>query len=110
MNIIHKFKYDGPVYKYDTYVEDVHLETEAATFDKAIQNFKHQLKELYKSSSYIYNIDETLIEPDGYSQETLNQFYKLMYDDEAPQYCSKCGTPLTDGGYCPICDDGEEDY
>lgn len=24
--------------------------------------------------------------------------------------CDKCGTPLNDGGTCPVCDDGEEDY
>lgn len=24
--------------------------------------------------------------------------------------CENCGTRLTDGGYCPKCDDGEEDY
>lgn len=25
-------------------------------------------------------------------------------------YCDTCGTRLSDGGYCPICDDGEEDF
>lgn len=24
--------------------------------------------------------------------------------------CDFCGTRLTDGGFCPVCDDGEEDY
>ncbi len=24
--------------------------------------------------------------------------------------CPYCGTPLNDGGTCPVCDDGEEDY
>jgi rubrerythrin len=24
--------------------------------------------------------------------------------------CEECGTLLNDGGTCPICDDGEEDY
>lgn len=25
------------------------------------------------------------------------------------KYCDKCGAQLTDGGYCPKCDDGEDD-
>lgn len=25
-------------------------------------------------------------------------------------YCENCGRPLTDGGLCPVCDDGEPDY
>lgn len=28
---------------------------------------------------------------------------------EVRPICTKCGTKLTDGGFCPICDDGEED-
>ena len=24
--------------------------------------------------------------------------------------CPECGIPLNDGGTCPVCDDGEEDY
>ncbi len=24
--------------------------------------------------------------------------------------CDSCGRRLSDGGYCPVCDDGEEDY
>ena len=24
--------------------------------------------------------------------------------------CDRCGVPLNDGGTCPVCDDGEEDY
>ena len=24
--------------------------------------------------------------------------------------CPECGTQLTDGGFCPICDLGEKDY
>lgn len=31
-------------------------------------------------------------------------------DSQAGEVCDKCGKPLTDGGYCPVCDDGEEDY
>ena len=29
--------------------------------------------------------------------------------DERPT-CSECGCVLTDGGLCPVCDDGEEHY
>lgn len=26
-----------------------------------------------------------------------------------PPVCDKCGTRLTDGGFCPVCDDGASD-
>lgn len=32
-------------------------------------------------------------------------------DDFTPrERCDRCNTPLNDGGTCPVCDDGEEDY
>lgn len=30
-------------------------------------------------------------------------------DAEKP-ICAECGKVLTDGGFCPVCDDGEEHY
>jgi hypothetical protein len=39
-------------------------------------------------------------------QEALKDFYDSK--SEKP-FCSECGCDLTDGGYCPVCDDGEED-
>ena len=31
-------------------------------------------------------------------------------DVEDNHYCEECGSRLTDGGYCPICDDNDEEY
>ncbi len=31
-------------------------------------------------------------------------------EEAEPLTCAECGRQLTDGGICPICDDGEEDY
>ena len=32
------------------------------------------------------------------------------FDTFERERCDKCNTPLNDGGTCPVCDDGEEDY
>jgi rubrerythrin len=30
--------------------------------------------------------------------------------DSEVEVCPECGAPLNDGGTCPKCDDGEEEY
>jgi rubrerythrin len=57
---------------------------------------------------------------DSYSNEQLFYIWKKEYAKHIEQesfndasidyaYCEECGRRLTDGGYCPVCDDGAED-
>ena len=57
---------------------------------------------------------------DRYTDEQLYQIWKkesakisstkIPTNHRMALYCDRCGTQLADGGFCPICDDGEEDY
>ena len=39
-------------------------------------------------------------------EDALRDYYGSLTEKPV---CNECGCRLTDGGYCPICDDGEED-
>lgn len=100
-----KYRYIGPAYMYEKYLGQFKLETMAVSEDKALCNIRKQV-----ADSIGYDIDKVRIRVEPKYLELANvatdhskptQFYKV---------CRKCGTRLTDGGYCPICDDGEEDY
>ena len=60
-------------------------------------------KVLYENLDSIYN-GNGLIN----NRQTLNESVGNGALDKPT--CENCGTRLTDGGYCPKCDDGEEDY
>lgn len=44
------------------------------------------------------------------NDDYFDDYVDLHSDHEPRDTCDKCGTPLNDGGTCPVCDDGEEDY
>lgn len=56
------------------------------------------------SDEQLYRILEKA-EAEKEEQEAFRDFYASK--TEKPT-CDECGCELTDGGYCPICDDGEE--
>jgi hypothetical protein len=40
-------------------------------------------------------------------ESAFRDYYNSKVEKPA---CSYCGRRLTDGGYCPVCDDGAEDF
>lgn len=87
----------------------------------------HEMNESYISRDQM--IDELKRDGRGYNfnRFTDAQIYKMyqkyvankpqIEDDNTDEYefvvhamCDRCGIRLNDGGTCPICDDGEEDY
>lgn len=91
------YVYRGPVKHYDDVIEsNGYYETTADTRSKAINNLKFKAK---KANGYADNakisIDEDLV--DNVS-ETLDQNLTHII-------CPQCGVRLTDGGYCPECEE-----
>lgn len=44
------------------------------------------------------------------AEEEQQQAFKDYHNSKVNPTCDECGRRLTDGGHCPVCDDGEEDY
>lgn len=101
--------YDNPLGYYE-------LVTYADSRKKAVNNFKFQIKKLLGlNSGYGVYISESNVKgmlgqhatykPLGNITEPIS----IQYTSDVCK-CEICGTPLTDSGRCPKCDDGEEDY
>ena len=43
------------------------------------------------------------------ADQAQSELIKQHLEKEAKPVCDECGCALTDGGYCPVCDNGEED-
>ena len=57
-----------------------------------------------KTTSQLFRIWERI------QKEAVNAKEPEYTSSVSHDTCAECGVPLTDGGRCPICDDGEEDY
>ena len=89
------YVYEGPLYRYGRLSDNrLKLETQAVSLDKAYANFLYRLGP--GSDILKQNIRKVEVEID-LPEETC-------YDT-----CEYCGTRLTDGGDCPVCDFGETD-
>lgn len=60
------------------------------------------------SDSQLYRMWQRIQEDEQYKDIELE--YAELTTATKRETCDNCGTELTDGGYCPVCDDGEEDY
>lgn len=93
------------IYKY------VNRETKALDENLSREELIIRLKALGKHYHFNKYSDEQLYrilekaEAEKEEQEAFRDFYASK--TEKPT-CDECGCELTDGGYCPICDDGEE--
>ena len=101
--------YDNPLGYYE-------LATYADSRKKAINNFKFQIKKLLGlNSGYGVYISESNVRGvlEGHQDYTqvheVKEPMSINYTSDISK-CEICGTPLTDSGSCPRCDDGEEDY
>jgi hypothetical protein len=96
------FIYSGPLIQNDNtflqrWEQDVWAKSamQAKTF--LINRAKSQFGDAYFNIDLSQLTDITPSAPSG------------VYRAPRKQKCAKCGTRLTDGGYCPRCDDGAED-
>lgn len=112
-----QYTYNGRPFRTnsDTPLPFMELTTYANSEAKAASNFKYQIrKQCGLPRTENITLDEsdiTFIDLDYYNRN----YYDETWDIDEPissenKTCEICGTPLTDGGYCPVCDDGEKDY
>ena len=97
-----KYRYTGPHYYNGIKMSDSNdLFTIARSYAEARKNFLYKIAKGDIISRYdIIDRYITQVEDDIVTQQAP--------DIEIPT-CEYCGTRLTDGGYCPVCDHGEED-
>ena len=106
------YHYEGPIMRFGRIVawewED---NTQAVSEAQALNNLR------FKAGKYLgldvgsHNVKieldpeclEVVDDDDGYFDDYIDL-------DTDHRKCDKCGTPLNDGGTCPVCDDSEEDY
>lgn len=100
--------YDGPLYigteSNNRFIENIsNMKTHALTKSKALSNLRHRISEDRPEGAGLIILDPRCISSTGYPDD--------FSEDELKSYsvCPNCGERLTDGGYCPICDLGEED-
>lgn len=83
------------------------LTTEALSPKRAKTNFQHQIrKRLNRVKHFVVNIDENRIRKSTAIQPAPAGPFEFVNKEEK-QRCPECGSRLTDGGYCPKCDDDE---
>lgn len=68
---------------------------------------QYKLKGL--SDQVVYNVYNRLVDAEIRRKDYIRANKEISAQKQHEKYCDECGTHLTDGGYCPICDDGEED-
>lgn len=101
---------------YDKNLGYYELATYADNRKRAINNFKYQIKKILGlNAGYTIYISESCVSLAYLPEHSPNISH--MFDNSTHaaamteiRRCDVCGTPLTDSGTCPKCDDGEEDY
>ena len=104
-----KYYYTGPVYKFDNiYREKWSGNTYAVSAKQALNQLIYQFKQ---EDGWVvdtaFHLDPKYLTSDNLDMKTSK------VTSTKPQveikYCPNCGTRLTDGGYCLVCDDGDEE-
>ena len=104
-----KYYYNGPVYKFnDIYREKWSGNTYAVSEKQALNQLTYQFKQ---EDSWVvdtaFHLDPKYLTSDNVTIKT--QKINSTKPQVEIKYCPNCGTRLTDGGYCPVCDDGDEE-
>lgn len=104
-----KYYYNGPVYKFnDIYREKWSGNTYAVSEKQALNQLTYQFKQ---EDGWVvdtaFHLDPKYLTSDNVTIETPK--VTLNKPQVEIKYCPNCGTRLTDGGYCPVCDDGDEE-
>ena len=100
--IKHLYTYEGPIYRFNkVYKPKTYLETMAVSTAQAVNNL------IFKAAKEI-GYDRSAGAQVSINIDLINKEEEETGGKEVNR-CEKCGTPLTDGGFCPKCDDGVED-
>ncbi len=113
----HCYTYDGPVYRFSTYMGNLKLKTMAVSLAKAINNLKFQAAKAYgydRSAGANFKIKEEKVKVLGekdinYKDIDFTDIDPASIEDSKIKYCQTCGTRLNDAGECPVCDLGDEE-
>lgn len=101
------YTYKGPVYRFNNVYSRYWEGQVYATSEKQAEFLLN--KKVKKEYGFVPNTNLS-VDP-RYIQLVQTQNSEAFSDPLKPRKCCKvCGTPLNDGGTCPVCDDGEEDY
>ena len=110
----YKFRYQSEIYREYSggYNPEVDWWVMASSEDAAFSKLLRRARQNYGPDA---DIDETLIKNYGeYIPKQSSSEAQSMNNTRdvfiKPGKCPECGTQLTDGGFCPICDLGEKDY
>lgn len=110
---IRTYMYSGPISRFGKVVEwDWGDTTQAPSKAKALSQLAFKAGQYLGLDVGTHHVKIEL-DPDCVYEtqdEDESYFDDVSHSEVAAPVCDKCGTPLTDGGYCPVCDDGEQDY
>lgn len=99
------YTYKGPVIRFRNILDNKwSSETYAESPTKALSNITYKAKKAFKLTP---DMKLTLDPKCLHKQETTT--LDLPDPKTTIKRCTKCGARLTDGGYCPQCDDGADD-
>lgn len=101
------YTYKGPVYRFNNLYSRY---WEGQTYATSEKQAKFLLNNKAKKEYGFVPNTNLSVDP-RYIQVVQTQDSETFSNTLKPRKrCKVCGTPLNDGGTCPVCDDGEEDY
>ena len=74
---------------------------------KASGNWNYRFEKY--SDEQLYRMWER-IQKENESEAAMREYHDMVSTASQKLTCQDCGANITDGGICPVCDDGEEDY
>lgn len=100
-----RYSYAGPIYRFGKLYKDYWEDYTYATSEKqALNNLTYKAK---INNGYVKDVNLTL---DSDCLSCDPELVDYVEDEPKNKYCDICGEKLNDGGTCPVCDEGEEDY
>lgn len=98
--------YDGPIYRFSRlFYNHWYGETRAVSAQKALVNLSFKAKQIFGMQPF-----SSLTLNPKFLTCTKREDNKDTPNTKEIKHCPKCGAVLTDGGYCPVCDDGDFEY